>query len=255
MTSAPPCTLAVSDVRGGYGGDDILCGVTLSVPKDAIVAVVGPNGSGKSTLLKAICGIIKAREGAIAFTDREGREHQIARRPPHAVTRLGIGYVPQTQNVFADMSVRENLEIGAFGSGRKVSDHLDRVLATFPLLEQRLSEIAGKLSTGQRQLVAFGRALMADPALLLLDEPSAGLAPQIVEQVFEHIRTVRDTGVTILIVEQKAREILTIADYGYVLELGCKRHEGTGAKLLHDEEVVRLYLGGATVAPARAAGR
>jgi ABC-type branched-subunit amino acid transport system ATPase component len=248
-------TLAVAGLRGGYGGDDILCGVTLEVPEHSIVAVVGPNGSGKSTLLKAICGIVRPREGSIAFTDDGGDDHQIVRRPPHAIARLGIGYVPQTQNVFADMSVRENLEIGAFGSGRKVADQLERVLSTFPLLEQRLTEIAGKLSTGQRQLVALGRALMASPSLLMLDEPSAGLAPQIVEQVFDHIRMVRDTGVTILIVEQKAREILAMADYGYVLELGCNRYEGPGAQLLHDEEVVRLYLGGRSAVSAPAARR
>ena len=236
--------LSVRDLRAGYGGEDILRGVGLAVPRGRIVAVIGPNGSGKSTLLKAIYGLVPARAGEITFHGADGGAVSLAGRRPNAITALGVNMVPQIANVFADLTVMENLEIGALPIRRRFAEQIDKVLAAVPLLRSLTGRRAAVLSGGQRQMLAFGRALMSDPQLLILDEPSAGLAPRVQEEVFAKVTAVNALGVSILMVEQKARQCLAIADYGYVIEQGRNRLEGPAGDLLADPEVVRLYLGG-----------
>jgi ABC-type branched-subunit amino acid transport system ATPase component len=233
----------VSDLVSGYVEEPVLRGVSISVPKGKIVTVIGPNGSGKSTLLKTVVGIVKAREGTVSMLDREGGSQELVGKRPHQVAELGLSFVPQLSNVFTDLSIRENLEIGGFPVRGGEQDRMEAVLGHFPMLRDRLGERAGTLSGGQRQMLALGRALMSDPHLLVLDEPSAGLAPTVVDDVFDQVRSINASGITILIVEQKARQCLAISDYGYVLDMGRNRYEGPGKKLLHDPEVVDLYLG------------
>jgi ABC-type branched-subunit amino acid transport system ATPase component len=230
--------LSVRDVRAGYGGEDILRGVSIAVPKGSIVAIIGPNGSGKSTLLKAIYGLIPLRAGSIWLAGNE-----LAGMRPHRITALGANMVPQIANVFADLSVFENLDVGAILNRHRLRERLDVVLAALPALRGLLSRRAATLSGGQRQMLAVGRALMSDPRLLILDEPSAGLAPRVQDEVFAIVRTINGLGVSVLMVEQRARQCLAIADYGYVLEQGRNRLEGAAQALLQDPEVVRLYLG------------
>jgi branched-chain amino acid transport system ATP-binding protein len=250
MTTPEPA-LVIEGIRAGYGaGGDILRGVSIAVPKDQIVAILGPNGCGKSTLLKTVAGLLRPREGTIRMRDAQGEWHTISGRKPHEITRSGVAYVPQIENVFPDMSIRENLELGAYGARKGAADQTEHVVSLLPALRDRMSVLAGTLSGGQRQLVALGRALMSAPSVLLLDEPSAGLAPTIVDQVFQEVRAIAATGVTVLIVEQKARECLAMVDYAYVLELGENVYEGTGQDLLNDEHVVRLYLGASTLQPS-----
>ena len=236
--------LSVRDLRAGYGGEDILRGVGLAVPRGRIVAVIGPNGSGKSTLLKAIYGLVPARAGEITFHGADGGAVSLAGRRPNAITALGVNMVPQIANVFADLTVMENLEIGALPIRHRFAEQIDKVLAALPLLRSLTGRRAAVLSGGQRQMLAFGRALMSDPQLLILDEPSAGLAPRVQEEVFAKVTAVNALGVSILMVEQKARQCLAIADHGYVIEQGRNRLEGPAADLIADPEVVRLYLGG-----------
>jgi ABC-type branched-subunit amino acid transport system ATPase component len=236
--------LEVEGIHGGYGGEDILRGVSIRVGLGEIVAVIGPNGSGKSTLLKAIFGLIRVSRGRITLRLRSGATHELVGRPPSELVRLGVGYVPQVANVFADMSIRENLEIGGFPIGKRAPARIGELVELFPVLAPRLRERAGTLSGGQRQMLAFARALMPEPELLVLDEPSAGLAPTIVDQVFDQVRAVNRTGVSILVVEQKARQCLAFSDYGYVLDMGTNRHQGPGRQLLHDQAVIDSYLGG-----------
>jgi ABC-type branched-subunit amino acid transport system ATPase component len=236
--------LLVDTLHAGYGGEDILHGVSIRVPVGGIVAVIGPNGSGKSTLLKAIMGLIRIRSGRIRLSGGPGNDHELVGLRPDEIVHLGVGYVPQVSNVFADMSIRENLEIGGFPAGAQAARRMRELLDIFPALVPRLGERAGTLSGGQRQMLAVARALMTEPALLILDEPSAGLAPTIVDQVFDLVRSVNETGVSILVVEQKARQCLAFSDIGYVLEMGSNRYEGSGDLLLHDQRVVDAYLGG-----------
>jgi ABC-type branched-subunit amino acid transport system ATPase component len=230
--------LRACDLRAGYGGEDILRGVSIVVPECSIVAIIGPNGSGKSTLLKAIYGLIPLRAGSVSLGG-----NALAGLRPHRITALGVNMVPQLANVFPDLSVFENLEVGAILNRHRLRERLDAVLAALPALRELLSRRAATLSGGQRQMLAVGRALMSDPRLLILDEPSAGLAPRIQEEVFAMVHTINRLGVSMLIVEQRARQCLAIADYGYVLEQGRNRLEGPAQALLHDPEVVRLYLG------------
>jgi ABC-type branched-subunit amino acid transport system ATPase component len=230
--------LSVRDVRAGYGGEDILRGVSIAVPERSIVAIIGPNGSGKSTLLKAIYGLIPVRAGSVSLDGNE-----LAGMRPHRITALGVNMVPQLANVFADLSVLENLEVGAILNRHRLRERMDVVLAALPALRGLLSRRAAALSGGQRQMLAVGRALMSDPRLLILDEPSAGLAPRVQDEVFAIVRTINGLGVSVLMVEQRARQCLAIADYGYVLEQGRNRLEGSAQALLQDPEVVRLYLG------------
>ena len=242
MTSSDS-VLTVREVKAGYVDENVLHGVSIDVPRGEVVAVIGPNGSGKSTLLKTIYGLLRPRAGEVVFTDRRGNKHDLVGLRPYAVTRLGINFVPQLANVFADMSVRENLEIGAFVHGGRFDERLESVLRTFPRLSTMLSKRAATLSGGQRQMLGIARALISDPELLVLDEPSAGLAPQVVDEVFSTVKRINGRGVSILMVEQKARQCLAMSDHGYVLDMGQNRMHGTGDQLLADREVIDLYLG------------
>ena len=235
--------LSVRGLVSGYGDENILHGVSIDVPAGAIVAVIGPNGSGKSTLLKTIYGLVPARRGEVVFAGRDGTRHNLVGLRPHVITRLGVNMVPQLANVFPEMSVRENLEIGAEVAGGRFAERLERVLTTFPALKPALPKRAATLSGGQRQMLGIARALIADPRLLILDEPSAGLAPAVVEEVFAKVKAINAAGVSILMVEQKARQCLALSDYGYVLDMGQNRIEGTGRDLLANREVIEAYLG------------
>lgn len=231
--------LEVKGVYGGYGGVDILNGVNLRVEDGEIIVVIGANGAGKSTAMKAIVGLVNIREGAVTFDGAD-----ITRKRPDEVARLRLCYVPQERNVFPSLSVHENLEMGAYLRNDDYSEQMDAVYEIFPPLREKRSLPAGTLSGGQRQMVAMGRALMLDPRLLLLDEPTAGLSPVFTEHIFDRIKEINSRGVGILMVEQKARDSLAIADRGYVLAMGHNRFEDTGAKLLANREVAEMFLGG-----------
>ncbi|MHC2997066.1 branched-chain amino acid ABC transporter ATPase [Tepidiphilus sp. HLB4] len=226
-------------VRGGYGDADILQGVSLAVMPQEIVVIVGPNGAGKSTAMKAVFGLVRIRSGAIVFDGED-----ITGWSPDRIVRRGISYVPQVDNVFREMTVHENLEMGAFLSKGDLSAAFDRIYALFPDLKAKRHALAGDLSGGQRQMVAMGRALMLEPKLLLLDEPTAGLSPKYMQQIFQICRDVRDSGVSILLVEQHAKQALAFCDRGYVLATGANRHEGSGRELLEDPEIAQMFLGG-----------
>ena len=238
--SAQGPLLAVEEVVAGYVAEvDILNGVSILVREGEIVTVVGPNGAGKSTLIKAIFGLVRPRRGRIVF---EGQE--ISGMKPHSITRRGLSYVPQLDNVFPSLTVEENLEMGALERSA-VRDQIERMYELFPRLGERRRQSAGTMSGGERQMVAMARALMPDPRILLLDEPSAGLAPAFVEAIFEKVNEVNAVGVTIVMVEQNARRALAMSTRGYVLDLGKDRFEGPGRELLEDPKVAELYLGGA----------
>jgi neutral amino acid transport system ATP-binding protein len=231
--------LRAEDVVAGYVREvDILNGVTVTVGRGEIVTVVGPNGAGKSTLIKTIFGLLKPREGRIVLGGDD-----ITGAKPHTITRRGMNYVPQLDNVFPSLTVEENLEVGSLDSSR-TRDHIDRMYELFPRLGERRRQTAGTMSGGERQMVAMARALMTDPEVLLLDEPSAGLAPAFVEAIFEKITDINRSGVTIVMVEQNARRALGMSQRGYVLDLGKNAFEGKGDELLSDEKVAQLYLGG-----------
>jgi neutral amino acid transport system ATP-binding protein len=238
--SAPAAkVLGTEGLIAGYVPEvDILGGVSVSVNEGEIVTIVGPNGAGKSTLIKTIFGLLRPREGRIVFRDQD-----IAGRPPHDITRLGLSYVPQLDNVFPSLTVEENLEMGSLDRSR-TKDQKDRMYELFPRLGERRSQAAGTMSGGERQMVAMAKALMPDPQVLLLDEPSAGLAPAFVDAIFEKTQEVNQEGVTIVMVEQNARRALAMSDRGYVLDLGKDRFEGPGKDLLEDPKVAELYLGG-----------
>jgi neutral amino acid transport system ATP-binding protein len=232
--------LRAEDVVAGYVPEvDILNGVTVAVGRGEIVTVVGPNGAGKSTLIKTIFGLLKPREGRIVLGGDD-----ITGDKPHTITRRGMNYVPQLDNVFPSLTVEENLEVGSLDSSR-TRQHIDRMYELFPRLGERRRQSAGTMSGGERQMVAMARALMTDPDVLLLDEPSAGLAPAFVEAIFEKIADINRSGVTIVMVEQNARRALGMSQRGYVLDLGKNAFEGKGDELLSDEKVAQLYLGGA----------
>lgn len=239
MTDGALPALQVDELVSGYGEVRILDGVSITLAQDEIVTIIGPNGAGKSTLLKAVFGLIPTFEGkvSLAGTDVTGvRTDRLCQR--------GIGFVPQTNNVFSTLTVRENLEMGGYIREDAVEERIEWVLTMFPALSGRMSERAGRLSGGQRQMVAIGRALMLDPAVLMLDEPSASLAPNLVDQVFEKTVEIRNRGTAVLIVEQNARQALSISDRGYVLAAGRNRFEGPAQSLLDTDDVRRLYLGG-----------
>ena len=235
--------LDIQAVTAGYVPEvDILRGISVQVREREIVTVLGPNGAGKSTLIKAIAGLVPVRSGSIRFFGDE-----LLDVPAHRLAAHGLAYVPQTGNVFVRLSVQENLEIGAAGAGRDrrrtLQEDFDRVYELFPRLEERRRQAAGTLSGGERQMVAVARALMSQPRVLMLDEPSAGLSQRFVGLLFARIREVRALGVTILIVEQNARTALAISDRGYVLAEGSERIEGAAESLLGNPEVGALYLG------------
>ena len=231
--------LEATDIVAGYGETEILHRVSVSVGEGEIVTIIGPNGCGKSTLMKAIVGLVGVRSGRVAF-----KGDDISDLPPQRIVRAGLCYVPQTDNVFPSLTIRENLEMGAFVRKDDYSGRIDEMFDLFPDLAARPSARAGSLSGGQRQMLAIARALMLDPALLLLDEPSAGLSPAMVGLVFERIQGINRAGVSLLLVEQNAREALRMSDRGYVLSSGENRLEDAGQALLDNPEVARLYLGG-----------
>ena len=231
--------LQTEGLVAGYVAEvDILNGVSIRVAEGEIVTVIGPNGAGKSTLIKTIYGLLRARSGSVAFLGQD-----IGGRKPHDCTRLGMSYVPQLENVFQTLTVEDNLEMGALDRSRW-REQRDKMYELFPRLGERRSQDAGTMSGGERQMVAMARALMPDPVLILLDEPSAGLAPAFVEAIFEKIEEINNAGVTIVMVEQNARRALAMSDRGYVLDLGKDRFEGPGRELLDDPKVAELYLGG-----------
>jgi ABC-type branched-subunit amino acid transport system ATPase component len=228
----------VESLVAGYSDLDILKGVSIRVDPREVVTIIGPNGAGKSTLLKAIVGLVRVRSGAVRL---EGRE--ITGTPPDRVIAQGVGYVPQVNNVFPTLTVEENLDVGAFLRRDGVEEARQRVLALFPALAERRRQRVGGMSGGERQMVAIGRALMLEPRVLLLDEPSANLSPRLQEAVFDRIQAVARAGTPVLLVEQNARRALSMSTRGYVLENGRNRFEGAGAELLADPKLGRLYLG------------
>jgi branched-chain amino acid transport system ATP-binding protein len=236
--------LSVRDLTAGYGGVPIIEGIGLDVAEHEIAVIIGPNGAGKSTLLKSIFALTRVTAGTVTFA---GRDITHVRTPD--LVPMGIAAVPQSRNVFPTLTVAENLDVGTYAAPpADKSAVLARVLALFPDLAAKMRQPAGELSGGQRQMVAIGRALMSEPRLLLLDEPTAGLSPAYLERIFDLLLDIRGTGVTILMVEQNARQALRIADRGHVLAAGRNFASGTGAELLADENVRRSFLGGAAAA-------
>ena len=236
-----PALLRAEGLTAGYGKMPILHGVTLEVRQGEMVSVIGPNGAGKSTAFKTIVGFLVPTEGRVVFDG-----HDITGRRPDQVLRIGLAYVPQGRIVFPQMTVLENLEMGAYieREPRRIREALERVYELFPILAERRRQRAGTMSGGEQQMVAIGRALMTAPKLVMLDEPSLGLAPKFVSLIFERLTEMKRAGYTLMVVEQNAARALAVADRGYVLELGRNRFEGTGPSLLADPDVKRLYLGG-----------
>ena len=231
--------LDVDDIYGGYGGADILNSVSMRVAAGEIVVIVGPNGAGKSTAMKAVFGLVAVRRGHIRFDGSD-----IANLRPDQIVRHELSYVPQEHNVFPSLSVIENLEMGAYVRRDAYGAQIEHVLNVFPPLREKRHQPAGSLSGGQRQMVAIGRALMLEPRLLLLDEPTAGLSPLFIEIIFERILEINRLGISLLMVEQNAKQALGIAHRGYVLTLGTNRFEDTGPNLLANPEVAEMFLGG-----------
>ncbi len=226
-------------MTGGYGPVDILHDCTIAVEKGEIAVIVGPNGAGKSTAMKAVFGMLNLRGGQVRLAGED-----ITALSPQARVAKGMAFVPQTQNVFTTMTVEENLEMGAFLRRDDIRGTLEQVYTLFPILKQKRHQAAGELSGGQRQQVAVGRALMTEPKVLMLDEPTAGVSPIVMDELFDRIIEVARTGISILMVEQNARQALAIADKGYVLVQGANRFTDTGQALLADPEVRRSFLGG-----------
>ena len=235
-----PSLLTVDGIETFYGGIQALKGVSLEVPEGSIVTLLGANGAGKSTTLKSISGLVPPTRGTVAFSGR-----RIDELPSEKIVRLGISHVPEGRELFPELTVLENLKMGAYTrtDKRAVEGGLERVQAHFPILAERRLQLAGTLSGGEQQMLAIGRALMAAPRLMLLDEPSLGLAPMLVEEIFRIIREIHDHGTTVLLVEQNANKALSIADYGYVLETGTVSLAGDSRQLLRDDNVRRSYLG------------
>ncbi len=231
--------LEADGIVTGYGEVDILHGVSLLVEQGEIVAVIGPNGAGKSTLLKSVFGLLKLRKGKLVLDGMD-----VSGLSPQKIVRSGVSYVPQSDNVFPSLTIIENLEMGAFVSSNGFKQRVAEIFDLFPPLAERPNIKAGSLSGGQRQMLALARALMLQPKLLLLDEPTASLSPKMVGDIFAKIRDINQKGVAILIVEQNAREALKLCHRGYILVMGRNAMEDTSQNLLHSEEVGRLYLGG-----------
>ncbi|HEX2096160.1 MAG TPA: ABC transporter ATP-binding protein [Solirubrobacterales bacterium] len=231
--------LVAADLVAGYVPEvDILNGVSFEVREGEIATLVGPNGAGKSTLIKAIFGLLRPRQGRVLL-----RGDDLTGLQPHSIARRGMAYVPQLDNVFPSLTVEENLEIGSLD--RAVTrERIEAMYGLFPRLGERRRQAAGTMSGGERQMLAMARALMPEPQVLLLDEPSAGLAPAFVEQIFAQVGEINESGVTVVMVEQNARRALAMSDRGYVLELGRNRFQGSGRDLLEDPKVAELYLGG-----------
>jgi len=231
--------LSAENMMGGYGETTILNDCSISVKKGEIAVIVGPNGAGKSTAMKAIFGMLDLRAGNIIFDGKD-----ITDLKPQERVKSGMGFVPQTHNVFTSMTVMENLEIGGFTNQANLSKNINEVFKLFPVLKEKQKQLVGELSGGQRQQVAVGRALMTNPKLLMLDEPTAGVSPLVVKELFEKIISIARTGIAILMVEQNARQALEIADNGFVLVQGENKYTDKGSKLLSNKEVRKAFLGG-----------
>jgi len=231
--------ISADDLYAGYvPGVNILNGCSMEVRKGELIGIIGPNGAGKSTFLKALFGLVPVRSGIVTYNDED-----ITGKSANELVSRGIGFVPQTQNVFPSLSIEENLEMGAYQSPKTYAEHRDKIFELFPVLKDRRSQRAGSLSGGERQMVAMARALMMDPQVLLLDEPSAGLSPARQDETFVRTRDINRTGVTVIMVEQNARRCLQICDRGYVLDQGTSAYTATGQELLKDPKVIELYLG------------
>jgi branched-chain amino acid transport system ATP-binding protein len=226
-------------MTGGYGGPDIITSCTVNVNRGEIVAILGPNGAGKSTAMKAMLGLLNLKSGKVIIDGKD-----ISKLTPQDRVKEGIAFVPQTRNVFTGLSVQENLEMGAYLRQERFEEIIDEIYELFPILKEKKSQLVGELSGGQRQQVALGRALMIKPSVLMLDEPTAGVSPIVMDELFDHILKVKKTNVAILMVEQNAKQALSIADRGYVLVTGENKFSGTGKELLNDPEVRRSFLGG-----------
>ena len=228
-----------NNMTGGYGdGPDIINSCSINVDKGEIVAILGPNGAGKSTAMKAMLGLLNLKSGSVVIEDQD-----ISKFSPQERVQRGISFVPQTKNVFSELTVRENLEIGGFLRKDDIDIVINQIYELFPILAEKRDQVVGQLSGGQRQQVALGRALMIQPSVLMLDEPTAGVSPIVMDELFEHIVKVKKTGVAIIMVEQNAKEALSISDRGYVLVTGENKFEGSGKELLNDPEVRRSFLG------------
>jgi len=226
-------------MTGGYGGPDIITSCTVNVNRGEIVTILGPNGAGKSTAMKAMLGLLNLKSGKVIIDGKD-----ISNLTPQDRVKKGIAFVPQTRNVFTGLSVQENLEMGAYLRQERFEEIIDEIYELFPILKEKKSQLVGELSGGQRQQVALGRALMIKPSVLMLDEPTAGVSPIVMDELFDHILKVKKTNVAILMVEQNAKQALSIADRGYVLVTGENKFSGTGKELLNDPEVRRSFLGG-----------
>jgi branched-chain amino acid transport system ATP-binding protein len=238
MATGEPLLIADELVAGYLPGVNILNGCNITVHDGELVGIIGPNGAGKSTCLKAVFGLIPVRDGKVTL-----RGENIANKKAHELVERGVGYVPQNNNVFPRLTVRENLEMGVYLRPKAFKDAFARVVDMFPRLGERKDQRAGALSGGERQMLAMGRALMMEPSVLLLDEPSAGLSPALQDDVFLRCRRINEAGVSILMVEQNASKCLQICDRGYVLDQGANAYTGSGRELLEDPKVVELYLG------------
>ena len=228
-----------NNMTGGYGdGPDIINSCSINVDKGEIVAILGPNGAGKSTAMKAMLGLLNLNSGSVVIEDQD-----ISNFSPQERVQRGISFVPQTKNVFSELTVRENLEIGGFLRKDDIDIVINQIYELFPILAEKRDQVVGQLSGGQRQQVALGRALMIQPSVLMLDEPTAGVSPIVMDELFEHIVKVKKTGVAIIMVEQNAKQALSISDRGYVLVTGENKFEGSGKELLNDPEVRRSFLG------------
>ena len=231
--------LSCTNMTGGYGGEDIIHGCDIEVDRNQIVVIVGPNGAGKSTAMKAMLGMISLKEGSLKLDGLD-----ISKLTPQDRVAAGIAFVPQTMNIFSELTVEENLEMGAFLREDNVKETIEEIYNLFPAMKDKRNQLAGELSGGQRQQVAVSRALMTRPKVLMLDEPTAGVSPIVMKEIFERIITIKNSGVAIVIVEQNAKQALNIADFGYVLVGGENKFSGEGQTLLNNQEVRKSFLGG-----------